>query len=132
MEINPSLLYLLYRDYLVRILKPSQQDYFDMLLFSHYNVFGAYLSGHIVKNGMSSYTYTFPNPTNPFFFGSGGRSGTIAQYVKNVGKWYTVCIKKIILLSSGSLLFLQYKIFSTFLLRDRVIPNGKIFPPFHC
>ena len=48
-----------------------------------YTFFGAYLSGHMVKNGMSYHTYTFPNPTNPFFFGSGERSGTKALYAKN-------------------------------------------------
>ena len=37
----------------------------------------------MVKNGMSYHTYTFPNPTNPFFFGSGERSGTKALYAKN-------------------------------------------------
>ena len=52
--------------------------------FSHtITFFGAYLSGHMVKNGMSYHTYTFPNPTNPFFFGSGERSGTKALYAKN-------------------------------------------------
>ena len=52
--------------------------------FSHtITFFGAYLSGHMVKNGMSYHTYTFPNPTNPFFFGSGERSRTMALYAKN-------------------------------------------------
>ena len=52
--------------------------------FSHtITFFGAYLLGHMVKNGMSYHTYTFPNPTNPFFFGSGERSGTKALYAKN-------------------------------------------------
>ena len=84
LQINPCLLYLSYKDYLVRILKPSQQRITLICFFSHtITFFGAYLSGHMVKNGMSYHTYTFPNPTNPFFFGSGERSGTKALYAKN-------------------------------------------------
>ena len=84
LQMNSCLLYLSYKDYLVRILKPSQQRITLICFFSHtITFFGAYLSGHMVKNGMSYHTYTFPNPTNPFFFGSGERSGTKALYAKN-------------------------------------------------